>query len=244
MKLTAYDVTVTFPGKTEPVLVDANFECQTGDTVAILGPSGSGKSTLLSVLGGLLRPDSGVVTVIENDDAFSSNTSIPVEQLRAASSWILQTTNVLPERTAIDNVAIAAQLAGVGRAEAIDRAWDALGLVGLHSRADARAGVLSGGEVQRVVTARALVAGRPFILADEPTGQLDRSATNVVLDALFASVTEAARADRTGLVVVTHDPVVASRCDRIVHIDDGRVVADPGLESAELADQEFGEKCR
>lgn len=222
MRLNARGVRVTFRGKPDPVLDGADFEASTGETVAILGPSGSGKSTLLSVLGGLVAPTSGEVGVLDDEGAALG---VP---LSAVSSWILQTTNVLPERTALDNVAAAAQLAGATRAEAVARAASCLDLVGLTPRARARAGVLSGGEVQRVVVARALVAGRPFILADEPTGQLDRGSTDIVLDALFHAVRAQAATDApSGLVVVTHDPVVAQRCDRVVRIDDGLVVGAP-----------------
>jgi putative ABC transport system ATP-binding protein/lipoprotein-releasing system ATP-binding protein len=219
VRLIARDVTVRFPGRPDPVLDGADLETRTGETVAILGPSGSGKSTLLSVLGGLLRPDAGTVQVLPDGDG----EPVPPAE---ASSWILQTTNVLPERTAVENVAVAASLAGCTWAEALDRAHHALTLVGLADRAGSRARVLSGGEVQRVVTARALIAGRPFVLADEPTGQLDRATTDVVLDALFASVrAHLSTGEQTGLVVVTHDPQVARRCDRSVSIDGGRVVA-------------------
>ena len=221
MRLVASGVTVRFPGKPEPVLDRADFCARVGETVAILGPSGSGKSTLLSVLGGLLRPQEGTVRVLSEESPGGAPLAVP---LTTASSWILQTVNVLSERTALDNVAVGARLAGATWDVALAAAAEALDLVGLFQQAHARTRLLSGGEVQRVVAARALVARRPFILADEPTGQLDRSTTTVVLDALFAAVTQE-RA--VGLVVVTHDLAVAERCDRIVHIDDGRVVEEP-----------------
>lgn len=218
MQLLGTDLTVLFPGRPEPVLDGATFFVSTGETVAILGPSGSGKSTLLSVLGGLVRPTSGTVCAAHDDLA-------PVEEpLTALTSWILQTTNVLAERTAVDNVCVAAQTAGLARRAAVEAALAALELVGLGPRADQRVRYLSGGEVQRVVTARALVSGRPFILADEPTGQLDRRSTEVVLDALFGAVSAGA-GTTTGLVVVTHDPLVAERCHRTVRIENGKVVA-------------------
>jgi putative ABC transport system ATP-binding protein/lipoprotein-releasing system ATP-binding protein len=221
VRLIAREVTVRFPGREQPVLDRADLAVRTGETVAILGPSGSGKSTLLSVLGGLLQPGSGSVQVLPDDEDARIDPLPPTR----VTSWILQTTNVLPERTAVENVAVAASMAGDRWAEALERARDALALVGLADRAGERVRVLSGGEVQRVVTARALVAGRPFVLADEPTGQLDRAATEVVLDALFASVgAHLSTGEGTGLVVVTHDPQVARRCDRSVRIDLGRVI--------------------
>lgn len=165
VQLIASDITVRFPGKSEAVLDHTDFVCSTGETVAILGPSGSGKSTLLSVLGGLLQPQEGAVKLLGNDNLESAN----VERIRGASSWILQTTNVFPERTAVDNVAIAAQMAGATRTAALLKGKDALNKVGLSTRINARTGVLSGGEVQRVVTARALVAGRPlYLLTSRP----------------------------------------------------------------------------
>ncbi|GHS85768.1 ABC transporter ATP-binding protein [Actinomycetota bacterium] len=227
MRLIAHGVSVRFPGRDDPVLDRADLEVRTGETVAILGPSGSGKSTLLSVLGGLLRPETGTVELAPDGGAVAAPGGSGEEvSVSSASSWILQTTNVLPERTAVENVAVAASLAGSTWNEALGRAREALALVGLGDHAGDQVRVLSGGEVQRVVTARALVAGRPFVLADEPTGQLDRATTEVVLDALFASVrAHLTTGAETGLVVVTHDPAVAARCDRSVRIDNGRVVA-------------------
>lgn len=217
MRLVADGVTATFPGRTSPVLEGAVFEARTGQSVAVLGPSGSGKSTLLSLLGGLGQPTRGEVGVL--DDGGRPAGVAP----RDVTSWVLQTTNMLPERTAVDNVAVAAQVAGMARVEALRVASDLLAAVGLAALAAVRARVMSGGEVQRVAVARALAGRRPFILADEPTGQLDHAATEAVLDALFAAV--AAQDERCGLVVVTHDPAVARRCDRTVRLEDGRVVA-------------------
>ncbi len=211
MQLVADDIDVRYRGLPSPVLRGANFVVSTGESVAILGPSGSGKSTLLSVLGGLVRPSRGTAQVRAN--------STPPPRLADVTTWILQTTNVFPERSALDNVAVAALTRGISRAEARADATEHLALVGLSTRRHDAVRNLSGGEVQRVVIARAMVSRRPFILADEPTGQLDQSTSQVVLDALFASVHE------PGLVVVTHDPAVASRCARITRIVDGEVVA-------------------
>jgi ABC-type lipoprotein export system ATPase subunit len=210
VQLIAENVEVSYRGLPAPVLRGANFVVSTDETVAILGPSGSGKSTLLSVLGGLVRPTRGVARVRVD--------TAPVPRLSDVTTWILQTTNVFPERSALDNVAVAALTRGITRDEAHADAAEHLTTVGLSSRRYEPARNLSGGEVQRVVIARAMVSRRPFILADEPTGQLDQSTSRAVLDALFASIHE------TGLVIVTHDPAVAKRCARITRIVDGEVV--------------------
>ena len=186
-----------------------------GRSAAILGPSGSGKSTLLSVLGGLVRPDAGTVRV----DLASSDLHGAAVPLRDVTAWVLQTTNVLPERSALENVVVAALTRYGGRRRARGEADRRLDSVGLGDRVHDPARVLSGGELQRVVIARALASGRPFVLADEPTGQLDRSTSAMVLDALLGSSGDA------GVVIVTHDPEVAARCDVMVRIEDGRVVA-------------------
>ncbi|WP_456819907.1 ABC transporter ATP-binding protein [Cellulomonas sp. URHB0016] len=190
------------------MLDGARLTVEQSETIAILGPSGSGKSTLLSVLGGLVSPTGGSARV---DGADAS--------LRDVSAWVLQTVNVLPERTALDNVAIGALVRGVTRRQAEAEAAERLALVGLGDRLADPVRLLSGGEVQRVVIARALATRRPFVLADEPTGQLDHSTSDVVLDALFTSAGGAA------VVIVTHDPAVAARCTRTVQIQDGVVVA-------------------
>lgn len=199
-----------YPGSTRLVLSDAHLAVEEGESVAVLGPSGSGKSTLLSVLGGLLAPTRGSAHVQRPDGA--------VVRLRDACAWVLQTVNVLPERSALDNVAVAGMACGLSRREALGDARGRLSAVGLQDRAGDPARQLSGGEVQRVVIARALASRRPFILADEPTGQLDRSTSDIVLDALFTSTGGA------GVVVVTHDPAVAERCGRLVRLDDGVTV--------------------
>ncbi|MGY4645022.1 ABC-type lipoprotein export system ATPase subunit [Cellulomonas sp. URHB0016] len=208
MRLVADDVVVRYPHTTRCVLDGARLTVEQSETIAILGPSGSGKSTLLSVLGGLVSPTGGSARV---DGADAS--------LRDVSAWVLQTVNVLPERTALDNVAIGALVRGVTRRQAEAEAAERLALVGLGDRLADPVRLLSGGEVQRVVIARALATRRPFVLADEPTGQLDHSTSDVVLDALFTSAGGAA------VVIVTHDPAVAARCTRTVQIQDGVVVA-------------------
>lgn len=208
MRLVAEGIAVRYPRADRLVLTEASLAVEEGESVAVLGPSGSGKSTLLAVLGGLLVPTRGDVRV-------EGGALRPGD----ACAWVLQTTNVLPERSALENVAVAGQVHGLPRRAALADAAQRLEAVGLAERAAQAARVLSGGELQRVVIARALASRRPFILADEPTGQLDRSTSSAVLDALFTA------AGGAGVVVVTHDPAVAERCARVVRIDDGIAVA-------------------
>jgi len=207
VRLVADSVEVRYPRAARQVLAGADLTVDEGETVAIIGPSGSGKSTLLSVLGGLVRPTGGEVRVEGTDDG-----------PRDVSAWVLQTVNVLPERSVLDNVTLGGLAQGLTRVDAEIDAAARLDAVGLGARLADPVRVLSGGEVQRVVIARALASGRPFILADEPTGQLDRATSAVVLDALFTTAGGAA------VVVVTHDSEVAARCGRVARIEDGMVV--------------------
>jgi ABC-type lipoprotein export system ATPase subunit len=179
-----------------------------GEAVAVIGPSGSGKSTLLALLGGLLAPQDGTVAVE------------PLHQPpQGHTSWVLQTMNVLRDRSVIDNVSLGAMADHLPAGQRRNRAQDALQRVGLESRSNDSVRLLSGGEVQRVVIARALASSSRFILADEPTGHLDRRNTERVIEALLDL-----RADR-GLLIVTHDEAVSARCDRVYALRDGRLVA-------------------
>ena len=211
MRLVAADVVVRYPRTQRAVLAGASLTVEEGEPVAILGPSGSGKSTLLSVLGGLVRPTSGSIGV---EDATPDDST----SLRDVSAWVLQTVNVLPERSTLDNVVVAGLTRGLSHRDARRDATARLVAVGLGDRLHDQARLLSGGEVQRIVIARALASGRPFLLADEPTGQLDRATSDAVLDALFTTAGGAA------VVIVTHDPAVADRCGRVARILDGIVV--------------------
>jgi putative ABC transport system ATP-binding protein/lipoprotein-releasing system ATP-binding protein len=186
-----------------------DLDVAVGDSVAVVGPSGAGKSTFLAILGGLLAPDEGQVTV----------TGAPGGRSAVADSvsWVLQTVNVLSDRSVLHNVALGALSDGLEWDQACELAAPALDLVGLAPFAGRPVRSLSGGEVQRVVIARALVSRRPFVLADEPTGQLDAGTTERVMDSLLA-------ATRTqGLLVVTHDMTVAHRCARVLRLHDGRL---------------------
>ena len=209
MRLVADALTFAHPG--HPTLLDGVLlDAQVGESVAVVGPSGSGKTTFLALLGGLLRPQSGRV-VLDRDG----------EELPVAEhvSWVLQTVNVLADRSVIDNVAVGAFADGLDRATATARARTALAAVGLAGTDERLVRTLSGGEAQRVVIALAAVSDRPVLLADEPTGQLDQDTSAHVIDALLAS----AAAKIT--VVVTHDPAVAARCSRILVLGAGHLAA-------------------
>lgn len=208
MRLTATGLRFAFGPRT--ILDGVELSVSTGEVVAVTGPSGMGKTTLLAIMGGLLAPQGGEV-VIEGEDARRA--------VGGGVSWVLQTLNVLPQRTVLDNVVLGAFGDGADRGASEQRANDALASVGLAGFGATRMGQLSGGETQRAIIARCLVSSRPFILADEPTGQLDRATTRVVADALTL-----AAADR-GILLVTHDPDVAALCDRVYHLDDGRLEA-------------------
>jgi len=199
------------------VLNNIDLAVTPGESVALMGPSGSGKTTLLSIMGLLTVPTAGSVMI---DDRSVPRRGRPRDWVRAESfSWVFQTVNVLGSRTAQDNAALSLLARGVPRRQASRSADEALAAVGLAERATDRVVELSGGELQRVCIARAVASIPRFVLADEPTGQLDHATSLQVLDALWA-----ARRPATALVVATHDPMVAQRCDRVVNLIDGHVV--------------------
>ncbi len=199
------------------VLDDLNLEVDDQDTVAVLGPSGSGKTTLLAVIGLLLTPTAGSVRV--------NGVQAPVRgaerhRLRTRTfAWVFQSVNVLGRRKAVDNVAIPLLARGLAREEAEERAASALRLVGLGKKLESPAESLSGGELQRVCIARALASKPPVVLADEPTGQLDRRTSDAVLDAMWDLLNDV----RATLIVATHDANVARRCKRVFLLRDGRL---------------------
>lgn len=197
-----------------------------GESVAVMGASGSGKTTLLHVLAGIIRPDAGMVEFSARGSGAVSVSALPDadrSRLRRESfGFVFQEGFLLPELTAVENVALPLLLTGTERraAEAHAATWlGALGLAGMEGR---RPGQLSGGQAQRVAIARAQATGAAVTFADEPTGALDSSTSDDVLTALLGSTTGQGRT----LVVVTHDHAVAARCSRIVQMRDGRVVPD------------------
>ena len=209
MRLVATDVQYKYRGGDHQVLAGVDFTVPPGTSAAIIGPSGSGKTTLLSLMGELLPMQGGAIEARDADDGS--------HRLADVSSWVLQTVSLLPDRTAADNVAIGAYSDGCGPREARERAVETLASVGLAGREHDPARILSGGEAQRVAIARALASHRPIVLADEPTGQLDARTSAQVLEAMIG-----AHGERT-VVIVTHDPEVAERCDVVLELRDGRI---------------------
>jgi len=190
-----------------------------GESVALLGPSGSGKSSLMAVLAGLERASGGSIHVAGADFGRLDEDGL-ARARRGRIGIVLQSFHLLPTMTALENVAVPLELAGV--ADAFDRARAELEAVGLGARTDHYPVQLSGGEQQRVAIARA-TAPRPAILfADEPTGNLDAANGSTIMDLLF----QRQRDTGATLLVITHDPALGARCSRIVEMRDGAIVSD------------------
>ena len=195
-----------------------NLRLDDGDYAAVMGPSGSGKSTLLNILGLLDRPDAGSYRL----DGIET-TSLPEERRarlrRERIGFVFQAFHLIPRLTALENVELPLVLAGIAPRERRERVGQALEAVGLTPRAGHRPDQLSGGQRQRVAIARATVTEPGLILADEPTGNLDRASGDDVVEAL-----EALNAKGLTLVVVTHDPALGERARRRIRMDDGAIV--------------------
>ena len=221
--LSARALTKTYGSTT--ALSGLTLDIRAGESVAIMGTSGSGKTTLLHCLAGIVQPDSGQVTLSTATDSTqvsSLNESARSRLRRESFGFVFQQGLLIPELTALENVAIALMLNGMDRAtaEQASAGWlQSLGLAGMEQR---RIGELSGGQAQRVAIARAQVTGAGVIFADEPTGALDSATSAEVMQVLLDSTTGAGKT----LVVVTHDDAVASRCARVVSLQDGRLVGD------------------
>ena len=209
-----------FPTAGEPlkVLRGVDLEVAAGEIVTIIGASGSGKSTLLNIIGALDRPTSGTVRVVGRD--LNTLWDEALAELRSRHmGFVFQFHHLLPEFSAQENVAMPALIAGIAREEAMERALELLGSVGLAERADYQPAKLSGGEQQRVAVARALSNNPGLLLADEPSGNLD-SVTSESLHELLWELNE--REGQT-LILVTHNQDLASRSTRVLELADGRL---------------------
>ena len=200
------------------VLRGLDLEIPKGDFVALMGPSGSGKSTLLNLLGGIDRPNAGTIKFGDAQLEQLSDGQLAAWRSRNVG-FIFQMYHLLPMLTAAKNVELPLLLTGLSSAERRKRATAALTLVGLADRLDHKPGELSGGQEQRVGIARAIVTDPGILLADEPTGDLDRKAGDAILELL---VELNRRFDKT-IVMVTHDPHAAARAKRTLYMEDGRV---------------------
>ena len=216
------DVSLTLgegPSRVE-VLRKVDLTVTAGEATGIVGPSGSGKSTLLMVLAGLERVDTGSVTIAGETLGGKSEDEIAAFRGRTIGI-VFQSFHLIPNMTALENVAVPLELAG--RRDAFAIAARELEAVGLGARVTHYPGELSGGEQQRVAIARALAPRPPLLIADEPTGNLDQSTGQQIADLMFATAAERG----TTLVLVTHDPALAARCTRQVAMRSGRIEAEP-----------------
>jgi lipoprotein-releasing system ATP-binding protein len=218
--LEARDLRRSFPeGNRELVVLNgANLNVTRGERLAIIGESGAGKTTLLQLLGGLDTPTSGVV-LVDGRDLSNLNDSERGLLRNEALGFVYQFHHLLPEFSALENVAMPLLLRRMSVTEARDRATDVLARVGLAERANHRPGELSGGERQRAAVARALVTRPSVVLADEPTGNLDHRTGERVFELML----ELNREYNSSLVVVTHDHALANRMDRILELREGRL---------------------
>jgi putative ABC transport system ATP-binding protein len=219
--ITATNVTLKLGTAAAPVQILKGIDLSVphGQSVALLGPSGSGKSSLMAILSGLERATAGEVTVAGVDFHRLDEDALARER-RGRIGIVLQSFHLLPTMTAIENVAVPLELGGAPDAFAI--AERELTAVGLGHRLHHYPTQLSGGEQQRVAIARAVAAGPAIIFADEPTGNLDASTSAAVVDLLF----DRKAAAGATLIIITHDPALAERCDRVLRMSDGLIVSD------------------
>ncbi|HYZ32852.1 MAG TPA: ABC transporter ATP-binding protein [Crenalkalicoccus sp.] len=221
--IAARDLRFSVAGAAGPVniLRGVDLAVGAGEAVGLVGPSGSGKTSLLMLLAGLERPTGGTLSVAGQALAALDEDAL-ARFRRKTVGIVFQAFHLVPTMTALENVAVPLEFAG--RRDAFDRARAALESVGLGHRLAHYPGQLSGGEQQRVALARATVAEPPLLLADEPTGNLDRATGGQVMDLLFGL---RARLGTT-LLLITHDPALAARCGRVIGLEDGRIAGTEG----------------
>jgi len=208
----------TIGGRRLEILCEVDLEIKRGEMIAVVGPSGAGKSTLLHMLGALDRPDAGTV-YFERFDMFKLS-EVDLARLRNRKiGFVFQFHHLLPEFTALENAMMPLLAGGARRRTVTDRAVEVLRRVGLGERLHHRPGELSGGEQQRVALARALINRPLLLLADEPTGNLDSHTGESILETLK----EIHAQDLLTSVIVTHNERLAADCDRVLHLEDGRL---------------------
>ena len=200
-------------------LQSVDLDVRAGELTLLMGPSGSGKTTLLSILGCILRASDGTLEVLGEDVGSLAESELPRIR-REAIGFVFQGFNLFPTLTAAENVALALDVRGVRREAARKRAEELLEEVGLEQKARSFPADLSGGQKQRVAIARALASDPPILLADEPTAALDSTSGRTVIELLQRLAHEHGRA----VVMVTHDPRVLTFGDRIIHLEDGRML--------------------
>jgi putative ABC transport system ATP-binding protein len=206
-------------GQIIPVLVDINLDVRVGDYLALMGPSGSGKSTLLNLIAGIDKPSGGAIRVAGVDIGRLSDADLAAWRASHVG-FIFQFYNLMPVLTAFENIELPLLLAALSRRERRERVEIALSLVALTDRADHYPGELSGGQQQRVAIARALVTDPTLIVADEPTGDLDRVTGEEILALLDRLNRELGKT----ILLVTHDPKAAEKARRIVHLEKGVLI--------------------
>ena len=209
-------------GQVVPVLTEINLDIEAGEFIALMGPSGSGKSTLLNLIAGIDKPSSGALQVEGQDIAAMSEAALADWRARSVG-FIFQFYNLLPVLTAFENVELPLLLTGLTRRERREHVDAALGMVGLTDRASHYPSELSGGQQQRVAIARAVITDPALLVADEPTGDLDRASAADVLKLMNRLNTELGKT----IIMVTHDQRAAEAARRLVHLDKG-VLADAG----------------
>ena len=220
ISLTGIERTFRVGDQTVHALADVNLEIGAGEYVSIMGPSGSGKSTLLNILGLLDQPSAGTYE-LDGRDVTSLSDEEKAHVRRDKIGFVFQSFHLVPRLTALENVSVPMMLAGIGANERRQRAAASLEDYGLAERMDHRPDQLSGGQRQRVAMARATIMRPPVLLADEPTGNLDRASGHEVV-----SLLEQLNGSGVTLIVVTHDPDLGQRAQRQLHMVDGKIDTD------------------